>query len=187
MFDFVKFIEEYQKIFNEKLKVSQIDGLHFLVNYISRDIGTELVNTIEQASYILATVKHETANTYQPIKEYGRGLGRSYGKKDPISGQTYYGRGYVQLTWKRNYEALGKLLNLDLVNNPDLALSPEYAYLILVIGLDKGLYGKDLDDCISNRVVDFLLARRTVNGNDKARLIADYAYKFLDVLKRSYA
>ncbi len=29
---------------------------------------------------MLATVYHETAKTMQPIEEYGRGVGRDYGK-----------------------------------------------------------------------------------------------------------
>lgn len=185
MIDFPKFIKNYQNVFKENLKAWQIDALHFLIKNINRDLGSELINNIEQAAYILATIKHETANTYRPIIEYGKGMGRPYGKKDPVTGQTYYGRGYVQLTWKSNYEKLGKLLNLDLVNNPDLALDPETAYKILIIGLDEGLYGKDIDNCISNKLVDFILARKTVNSLDKAELIAGYAHQFLDVLKDS--
>lgn len=197
MINFDIFIEAYQNLFKEKLRVKQIDGLHFLISKINKDLGTELIDNIEQAAYILATVKHETANTYQPIKEYGRGLGRTYGKPDPITGKTYYGRGYVQLTWKRNYAAMSELVTryllnkkeisgfIDLVTFPDTALEPEIAYLILVLGLDKGVYGKDLDDCISNRLVDFILARRTVNGKDKANLIAGYAHNFLECLRDS--
>ena len=42
---------------------------------------------------------------------------------------TYYGRGYVQLTWKANYEKMGQALNLKdtLVIHPEKALSPETA------------------------------------------------------------
>ena len=39
--------------------------------------------------------------------------------KSPATGQ-YYGRGFIQLTWKENYQVLGKLTGYDLVNNPDL-------------------------------------------------------------------
>jgi predicted chitinase len=39
--------------------------------------------------------------------------------KAPAAGQ-YYGRGFVQLTWKENYAALGKLTGYDLVNDPSL-------------------------------------------------------------------
>ena len=49
------------------------------------------------------TTAHETGFTMQPIEEYGKGSGMEYGKPDPETGQTYYGRGYVQLTWRDNY------------------------------------------------------------------------------------
>ena len=39
----------------------------------------------------------------QPIEEYGKGKGRPYGIKDRETGETYFGRGYVQLTWRENY------------------------------------------------------------------------------------
>lgn len=39
--------------------------------------------------------------------------------KAPAVGQ-YYGRGFIQLTWKENYLALGKLTGYDLVNQPEL-------------------------------------------------------------------
>jgi predicted chitinase len=43
---------------------------------------------------------------------------------------TYYGRGYVQLTWQENYASLGQSLGLgdDLLVNPDNALIPQTAY-----------------------------------------------------------
>lgn len=49
-----------------------------------------------------------------------------------IGGYDYRGRGYIQLTGKSNYEHYGKKLGVDLVNNPDLALSPEIAKKIAV-------------------------------------------------------
>jgi hypothetical protein len=59
---------------------------------------------ISWLAYVLATVYHETASTMEPIEEYGKGAGHSYGEPDPETGQVYDGRGYVQLTWKDNYQ-----------------------------------------------------------------------------------
>ena len=39
----------------------------------------------------------------------------------------YFGRGFMQITWKEVYERFGRILGKDLVNNPDLALNPQIA------------------------------------------------------------
>lgn len=54
-----------------------------------------------------------------------------YGNGNEASqdGWKYRGRGLKQLTFKANYEDCGKGLGIDLVNNPDLLLHPEYAAL----------------------------------------------------------
>ena len=82
-----------------------------------------------------------------PIKENnGKNYnGKSYWNKDEDTGKAYYGRGFVQLTHKVNYSKFSRLLGRDLVNNPDIALDPEIAALILVIGMRDGIFtGKKL-------------------------------------------
>lgn len=149
-------------------------------------VDSRLTDT-ESSAYVLATIKHETAGTYRPIKEFGLGKGHSYGAIDLANGQAYYGRGYVQLTWKSNYEKFGKLLNIDLVNNPDLALTPDTAYDIIVIGMTQGLFtGKKLSDYITANSVDFVDCRRIINGMDKAQLIAGYATDFNNLLNKVF-
>jgi len=126
-------------------------------------------------SYVLATVWHECAKTMQPIEEYGKGTTRPYGKVDPKTGQAYYGRGYVQITWKENYERFGKLLKIDLVNRPELALDPEISAKIAVRGMiNGGFTGKKLGDYFGAKA-DWNGARKIINGRDKAELIASYA------------
>jgi putative chitinase len=96
-------------------------------------------------AYCLATAYHETAHTMLPIAEYGRGRGKAYG--EPINGKVYYGRGYVQLTWIKNYETMGKLLKADLVGNPELALDPKIAAQVMFEGMIRGSFtGKRLSD-----------------------------------------
>ena len=60
----------------------------------------------------LATTLHESASTMWPVVEYGKGEGHDYGKKDPETGQAYYGRGFIQCTWRENYARADKELGL---------------------------------------------------------------------------
>lgn len=127
--------------------------------------------------YIIAVAWHESR--LRPIKEIkaepGNPIWDKYQHRYWNSG--YYGRGFVQITWKDNYEKMGKLIGVDLVNNPDKALDPIYAAQIMVVGLMKGVFtGKKLSDYINGNTADFYNARRTVgnimvNGKDTALMI----------------
>ena len=159
-----------------------------------------------QTSYILATTYHETAHTFKPIEEYGKGKGRKYstiytnteGVKYGIAGSggdtylysdyphLYYGRGFAQLTHWVNYKFAGEQLGIDLINNPDLALQPKYASEILVKGSKEGWFtSKKLSDYINDKSKSYYQARRVINGLDKAQQIADIAVVFEKAL-RSY-
>ena len=134
---------------------------------------------------MLATAKHETAQTMLPIEEYGKGKTKPYGNEVAVTdknGEThknkYYGRGYVQLTWDHNYKTMSKNLNMgeDLYIYPDKALEENTAYNIMSYGMRHGSFtSRDLSRYISGNFCDYVNARRIINGTDKAQLIADYA------------
>lgn len=126
-------------------------------------------------AYILATAWHES--WLKPIKEYRASQGTSlYNTQNQYWYTGYYGRGFVQLTWKDNYQKMANWLGVDLVNNPDLALKPEVAAKILVYGMVNGSFtGKKLSDYINGSYNDFYNARRIVNGLDQAQKINNYA------------
>ena len=65
---------------------------------------------------------------------YGGRLGNAQDE-----GYKYRGRGIIQLTGKNNYEYYGKKINIDLVNNPDLAKESNAAMEIaLLFWKEKG-------------------------------------------------
>lgn len=173
---------------SSKSKGSQKESI---IKAICEECDYHGLNLRAQKAYVLATVEHETGNTFQPIEEYGKGEGKKYGKEDPVTGQTYYGRGLVQLTWKYNYEKYSKILGIDLVNNPALALDLDNALFILVHGAKNGTFtGKSLEQYVNKDTTDFFNARRCINGVDEknqhvVRYIAEQATKYLksDLIK----
>lgn len=142
----------------------------------------------EYLAYCLATAWHETAFTMEPIGEYGKGRGRSYGAVNKDTGKAYYGRGYVQLTWGYNYKKAGQSIGMgfELYNNPDRALQPDVAAKILYLGCIEGWFtSKKLGDYITDKKADYRQCRRIVNGMDKSRQIAKYAQAFEEAIKES--
>jgi len=150
------------------------------VEAIKAECRRQGIGSPEQIAYVLATVEWETAGTFQPVRE-------AFWKDEPWRRRhlsryyPYYGRGYVQLTWKANYERYSQKTGKDLVGNPDLAMDPETALFILVDGFRTGAFtGKKITDYISEYGYDFYHARRCINALDKADKIAALAEKFLE-------
>jgi predicted chitinase len=134
-----------------------------------------------QIAYVLATVKHETMGTMMPVRE-------CFWMSDPDNWlrihhpdyYPYYGRGYVQLTHKTNYEKFSRITGRDLVNHPEIAMEPEVAAFILVYGFLHGTFtGLKLETFVNDEHIDFIGARKCINGTDKARTIAALAQEFL--------
>ncbi len=134
-------------------------------------------------AYVYATAYHESR--FRPVREcFAESdqaarqcvASRSYGQPDNETGHVYYGRGFVQLTWKSNYRKMEEDTGIGFVWTPDLALDNDYAAEILVSGMMRGRFtGKRLSDYINGGTADFVGARRIVNGTDKNTLIAGYA------------
>lgn len=186
-----KFFASIKKSLFGKFTQDQVDG----INYILEACKKAKICDLRWVAYMLATAYHETAKTMRPIEEYGKGKGYAYGKKLKMSrvpyttpNKIYYGRGYVQLTWYENYQNMGRLLGVDLLNKPELALDKKIAADIMIEGMTKGVSnfgdftGKSLEMYFNDKVTDWVNARRIINGTDKASLIADYAIKFYNAL-----
>jgi putative chitinase len=173
-------------MFGGHLLQSQIDGIETILNAVTAAGITDNRKT----AYMLGTVFHECAKTMQPIEEFGKGAGHPYGKKlkegkaghhipYTMPDELYYGRGYVQLTWYENYEAMGHLLQIPLLVNPALALVPQNAANIMIKGMMGGIFtGVSLNKYFTNTKTDWINARKIINGLDQAAAIAGYAQAF---------
>jgi len=177
-----KFFDNYRANYG-KLTQPLVDNLNFLLSRL--ETGTFKLPS--QMAYMLATVKHETADTFAPVvegywmksnrvsklyayyKAHNRGAIATIfpnGVIDP----TFEGRGYVQLTHNFNYDKFG------LVDTPEKALEPETAFHIMEYGMANGLFtGKTLQRYVNETQSDFYSARKVINGLDRASLIAGYA------------
>jgi hypothetical protein len=172
------------KILKEKIKGTQTYDFKTIPG-TKKAILTEALKfgfNLNQIAYILATVENECG--FKPVQE-AYWLSEEWRRKN-LRYAPFWGRGYVQITWKSNYEKYSKLLGVDLVNNPDLALKPEYALFILLHGFKFGTFtGRKLSDYVNNRKQDYLNARRCINGTDKALLFATSAEKYLKLLNEN--
>jgi putative chitinase len=172
-----------------ELSVAETDGCNAILEAC---VGWPLSWT----AYGLATAYHETAHTMRPVVEQGGAayFTRMYdplglrpavaarlGNSEAGDGCRFCGRGYVQLTGRANYARAG------LLEAPDRALDPVLAAEILERGMREGWFsGRRLADVLplGGRATraQFVAARRIVNGQDRAALIADYALRFQDAL-----
>jgi murein DD-endopeptidase MepM/ murein hydrolase activator NlpD len=93
----------------------------------------------------------------------------------------------VQLTHRYNYEAMGAKLGVDLAGNPALALDPDIAARILVVGMRDGDFngrGHGLSHYVNEQAQDWYQARRTVNVLDHAGEIATNAEEYYTMLNQ---
>lgn len=187
-----KFFSAIKPKLFKKLTVSQVEGMEFTIT--EWESRPELID-LRWLAYMLATKYWETDKTMQPIEEYGKGKGRPYGSRIKRSGvhynlpnKLYYGRGDVQLTWYENYELMGRLLGVDLLNHPESALMPPIAAKIMFEGMLKGassfgdFTGKCLEMYFNATTDDPVNARKIINGLDQAKKISEIHKVFLIAL-----
>jgi hypothetical protein len=91
----------------------------------------------------------------------------------------YSGKGLVQLTGRNNFARISEIYGVDALNDPDVVKRPDLAATILVEGMMNGTFtGLALPEFVGGEKVDYVGARRTVNGTDRDEHIASIARGF---------
>jgi putative chitinase len=160
------FAKVRRSLFHGRMTQEQVEGITRILDYRGMN-WPKMIN--EELAYLLATAYHETGAKMQPIPEGG---GERYLKAKPY--YPWYGRGLVQITWKRNYLKWG-------MSKPDDALTWPNSLRIIFEGMIYGSFtGHKLSDYINADGQNFAGARAIVNGRDHAKDISDYAEAFLE-------
>jgi len=181
-----------QRVFGGHMSQKQVDHVSAILDAWERGYSS---SDYRWLAYALATAYHETDrfrqlrerggrsyfNRYEPGTRIGKRLGNTL-KGD---GYRFRGAGYSMLTGRRNFRLLGRMIGVDLVANPEAALDTNNAARILLEGMKRGVFtGKKFSDYIHpGGKADYVRARRIINGNDRAGLIAGYARKFATALR----
>lgn len=184
-------------------------ALGYLLGAVEADPGFTM---LREVAYVLATIRWETGHSFEPVREKRASRDRQprlWESQQRYWRDGFYGRGYVQLTWRENYRKAGqRLAGLTVstgdtgagghrtltirpdtfVENPDLLLEREPSYLICARGMREGWFtGKRLGQYIREQSPpDYFGARKVVNGTDQAERIAQYA-QGMELLLRAAA
>ena len=159
-----------------------------------------------QIAYVLSTVKWES--DFKNQKEIWW-EDRDYWQIDSETKQAYYGRWFIQLTHKSNYERYTHIINdswkdfkdnnwnilrwtdIDLVNNPDIILQSNDLAAFIMLDWMKNwwpdrLSKRRLDYFINDNNQDYYHARSIINWmNSNPGLYADNAVSYLNKLSRA--
>jgi len=153
--------------FGGSLAQGQVEGMTRIIDEWERRKLTDL----RWLAYMIATSFHETWYEMQPIRERGS---ESY-----LRSKRYWpwvGEGLVQTTWEENAKKFGAKKPGDLLTWP-------CALRGLFDGMMGGMFtGRALKHYFGTGKDDPVGARRIINGEDQAHLIASYHYAFLHAL-----
>lgn len=206
-FDRKKYFDSVRpSLFSGSMSQDQVEGQEAILGEWELPQVEPAMTDLRWLAYSLATTYHETSKEMQPIEEYGHGSGQPYGATDPETGQKYFGRGFVQLTWRDNYRKATQELGLkgesDLEWHADMALDPQVAADVMFQGMKEGWFRK-ADGTPNNYAKYFndsrddpYEAREIINGDKKTvpswsngvsigNLIKGYHQKFLTALQAS--
>lgn len=198
-------------LFGKKLTDSRKEGFDAIFDQWDE---IDQFDILEWLAYALGTAWHETGGQMQPVREgfassdaaayqavtnYCAKKGIDNYAKRHANGNSYYGRGYVQLTHSSNYSKMGEKLGLGmrLYDHPDDVLTSAAGGRILLVGMIDGLFrpakGR-LFDYFNGTEQRWLAARDLINGDKNVKppwaegrsigeLVAKYGKGFLGALR----
>lgn len=199
MTDRAKFFDAMRsgKMLGPTLDQSEVDGLNAILDAMA---GAPITYT----AYALATAYKETAHSMQPVEEANwlsqdaanryffrmydmqgsrPDVARRLGNTVPGDGVKFHGRGYPQITGRRNYQLASDKIGVDLIENPTLALRADIAAKIMRRGMTEGWFTtKSFSSYLPSTGLgvsaQFVTSRYIINGQDCAAEIAGYALQF---------
>jgi len=144
--------------------------LQFFLAQIGHESGG-LTITAENLNYRAERIcevwpsRFADADSARPFEHNPEGLANNVysnrmGNGPPESGDgwRYRGRGYIQITGRDDYDAVGTVAGLDLIDNPDLANAPDNALLVAC----SFWQWKSLNNLCDSG--DFVAVTRRING-----------------------
>lgn len=208
-FDRKYFFDKVRKTpFGGTLTQLQVDHMQIVMDELEKD--QEVMRHPWWIASVFATILLEVGTRMQPVREgfaatnqgainavtdlYRRGkISVNYALPDPVTGLSYYGRGFVQTTHKANYLKSGTILGLgDLfVRQPDLLLRADYSARTMIAMMKAGGYraGKSFMSTLGTGTptrTQLFNAREMINGDKNYKrgahkvgdIFADYVAQF---------
>lgn len=163
----------------------------FSIPYVAYMLATSRIESYDFHTQTFFGPFSEAISYEKAERDYGSGptasnptRARAHHNTAIGDGYKYRGRGLVQITWKENYEKFTPIVGVNLVERPDEALSWKNAAAIMVEGMIRGIFtGRKLSDYINASHIDYVGARRIINGTDKNIIFSEYARKFESLIK----
>jgi len=197
-----------EKPFGGKLSQEQVDGMNAILAVWEEDWEPEN-SDLRFLANPMAQTFHETSQRMWPIAEYGKGGSAAYAKPDPTTGEAYYGRGLIQLTWADNFKRADKEMGWtkeagsSCYWEPDLQLRLAWAVPTMFIGMNEGWFRttggtpNTLSKYFTGTKNDILGSRDIINGDVNVKpswangktigqLITDYHNAFMAALTAAY-
>ena len=196
-------VQSIDAILNEFNSHEEVDAdiqkKAYMLATVRSEVGADMTPIVENMNYSAERIREVWPSRPEAVKfaHNPEGLGNSVyanrlGNGPPSSGDgyKYRGRGIgAQFTGREQYEKWSRIMGVDLLAHPELAMDVKLGASVLYLGSMQGLFtGVPLSKYITSTVVDYINARRVVNA-DVARMgkkIAKDAEAFERVLKASY-